>query len=635
MDLNLLLPLLRYLFFCIFLIINTLTFASNYYVDSSSGSDSNNGLSASKAWKSLHKISKTTFSPGDSILLKKNSVWRETMTVTSSGRTSGYIYYGSYGSGEMPLILGSVAATEWTNISGNIWVSSTIVSDPYAPVWDSEIFFEEKDGSVKWGKVRTSLPLLELTEEYNWTWEANHIYINSPTDPGLRYKSVEIPQRQYGILLNNKQCITIDGLELRFQQNIGINETYPTQKLSGLIIKNCKLSFIGKKGDASQGLSVTHSDMLIQNNTIFEIGRRGISINTYGSGFTIQNIIIENNTMYNGYHTTGIDISTGAINNICNFNNITIRNNMFYEDVKKNGNPPEDFISELIFLQNYGIGGTFENIFIYNNIFKNPTQDGIMLENIQSSFIYNNTFWGFNPLRTNNTIHVKYTNGSTSSYLMNNIFYGNGDYNTNTTAVNIFVSSNTDVSEIKADYNLYYQVDERIPIIAIDNGNVRFRSSNWETMKKALGWEKNSPEPQDPMFSSSTGLHLQENSPAIGKGIRINMIQKDFEGNKFNNPPSIGAFEGNPLPVSPDESRIVILYPNPSSGYVSIVKDTTIPESLTLKVINMSGKLILSDTIVKEVATFHFPEKLNPGVYIVYISFEDMTIISRKLIVIK
>ena len=48
---------------------------TTYYVDSQSGDDSNSGTNINAPWKSLNKVTETTFSPGDRILLKSGSVW--------------------------------------------------------------------------------------------------------------------------------------------------------------------------------------------------------------------------------------------------------------------------------------------------------------------------------------------------------------------------------------------------------------------------------------------------------------------------------------------------------------------------------------------------------------------------------
>lgn len=55
----------------------------------------------------------------------------------------------------------------------------------------------------------------------------------------------------------------------------------------------------------------------------------------------------------------------------------------------------------------------------------------------------------------------------------------------------------------------------------------------------------------NPMFMSSSNFHLQAGSPAIGKGLSIATVTSDFDGNKFNNPPSIGAFESSLAAAAP------------------------------------------------------------------------------------
>lgn len=49
----------------------------------------------------------------------------------------------------------------------------------------------------------------------------------------------------------------------------------------------------------------------------------------------------------------------------------------------------------------------------------------------------------------------------------------------------------------------------------------------------------------NPRFISSTDFHLKKRSPAIGKGLKITGLTLDFDRKKFNDPPSIGAYEFN------------------------------------------------------------------------------------------
>lgn len=87
--------------------------ATTYYVSSSGGSDANDGLSPSTAWKTLTKVSAQTFAAGDSILLKRGDTWTgETLEPHGSGTSTNWITLSGYGTGARPAITpySSVAA---------------------------------------------------------------------------------------------------------------------------------------------------------------------------------------------------------------------------------------------------------------------------------------------------------------------------------------------------------------------------------------------------------------------------------------------------------------------------------------------------------------------------------------------
>ncbi len=96
--------------------------ATTYYV-SNNGDDSNIGTSPQLAWKTLDKVNFHNFNPGDSILFKRGDMWRGQL-FPYSGDSISNIYYGAYGVGDKPMILGSVNLSNpsvWKNIGGNIW----------------------------------------------------------------------------------------------------------------------------------------------------------------------------------------------------------------------------------------------------------------------------------------------------------------------------------------------------------------------------------------------------------------------------------------------------------------------------------------------------------------------------------
>jgi hypothetical protein len=104
-----------------------LSMATTYYV-SSSGSDSNSGLTTTLAWKTIAKVNSATFKPGDQILFQKGDTFYGGINVNQSGSSSNPIVYGAYGAGPNPIITGLTAVTSWTSLGGNIWESTTAVS---------------------------------------------------------------------------------------------------------------------------------------------------------------------------------------------------------------------------------------------------------------------------------------------------------------------------------------------------------------------------------------------------------------------------------------------------------------------------------------------------------------------------
>lgn len=78
-----------------------------FYVSSSTGDDANDGLSPTAPWKTLNKVSNTTFIPGDKILLKAGDAWDGQLWPKGSGAEGSPIIIDQYGTGNKPLINGA------------------------------------------------------------------------------------------------------------------------------------------------------------------------------------------------------------------------------------------------------------------------------------------------------------------------------------------------------------------------------------------------------------------------------------------------------------------------------------------------------------------------------------------------
>lgn len=77
--------------------------AATYYVDCAGGSDGASGTSAA-AWRSVSKVSATTFAPGDAILLRRGAECAGTLWPKGSGEIGKPIRIGAYGEGALPRV---------------------------------------------------------------------------------------------------------------------------------------------------------------------------------------------------------------------------------------------------------------------------------------------------------------------------------------------------------------------------------------------------------------------------------------------------------------------------------------------------------------------------------------------------
>jgi len=123
---------MRKLFFILFLCSLQKVFATNYYMSSSTGNDSNTGTSAIQAWATLGKLNAQPLNPGDRVFFKRGDTFYGSLIISHSGSSgsSNDILYSTYGNGTdpKPIITGFTDVTLWTNLGSNIWESTSAVS---------------------------------------------------------------------------------------------------------------------------------------------------------------------------------------------------------------------------------------------------------------------------------------------------------------------------------------------------------------------------------------------------------------------------------------------------------------------------------------------------------------------------
>lgn len=75
-----------------------------YYIDNVAGKDSNAGTVLNAPWKTFDNVNRTTLSPGDKVLLKRNGVFQGSLVIHGSGTPGKPIKIASYGTGKRPVI---------------------------------------------------------------------------------------------------------------------------------------------------------------------------------------------------------------------------------------------------------------------------------------------------------------------------------------------------------------------------------------------------------------------------------------------------------------------------------------------------------------------------------------------------
>ena len=77
---------------------------AQYYVDSLAGNDINPGTTRRKPWRSLEKVSATTFQPGDRVLFRAGSAWAGQLLITAQGTPGRPVVFQAQGTGSRPRI---------------------------------------------------------------------------------------------------------------------------------------------------------------------------------------------------------------------------------------------------------------------------------------------------------------------------------------------------------------------------------------------------------------------------------------------------------------------------------------------------------------------------------------------------
>jgi len=313
--------------------------AADYYVESNAGNDASAGTSAALPWRSLAKVDRYEFHPGDIVHLRRGSMWREVLApdATNHANFRG-VSFEAYGSGGNPTINGSDALSGWVR-SGQ---ATYAVREP------ARVYNVFVDGQPGWGlmgacclassscaaspqdpPVRDQTCVIGPMQPGSWYWSgpsatppaiANTFYVWLPDGGDPATHLVEAVTRPIGVhgwvQSNQLDSLTIDGLRIiqTGLRGISLESEERAGRLgngrgvSGLIVRNCIVERTGTgpvdDGSYGNGIAIINATApLIENNRVSHCGNHGNCVNVQNANGAR---ILNNNVDH--WNHNGIDV---------------------------------------------------------------------------------------------------------------------------------------------------------------------------------------------------------------------------------------------------------------------------------------------------------------------------------------
>ena len=619
---------------------------TTYYVDSQSGSDSNAGTSESKAFKTLDKVNDLNLEPGDTVLLKKGSVFEDQalkFTKEDSGTAEAPVKISTYGEGNRPQI-NTNGHGKWELNYGNRLDN---VNHKWKGTVSSSILIEDTE--------YIEIEGLELTNDRNSSRD---------TEKNKKYNDVDAMDRT-GVAGVAKDNGTVDHIVLN---NLYIHDV--TGNVYNKHMTNGGIYFVVAKptNEGETGIA-RYNDIQIRNCSLDTVNRWGIAV-----GYTYQwkkventgilsdeimakygssNVVIENNylnhvggdaitTMYLDRPLIQYNVSENAAEQIntkdysknqpsldANGNpngtqgvgagrvaagiwpwkckNAIFQYNECFKTLNAasgngDGQPWDaDYGDGTNYQYNYSHGNTASTIMFcgpesVNNTFRyNISQNEDMgpldpAGNTGNCQVYNNTFYIKEGLDT--IWHRSHGNGGPVD-MENNIFYFAGNTPVNVKEWN--PSGNKTYSN-----NLYYNVknypNDADPV-KVNAGTkvLENAGSGPESVAKDKAARKHENPTEKTVFD---GYKLAENSPAINKGKVVvdrngYTIDHDFFGHAITAVPEIGAAESDAV------AETLILRSNvykvDGTNVSELPKNTTVDAFLKNIIVDTGVKVTVKD----------------------------------------
>ena len=636
------------------------TSGTTYYVDSKKGKDSNAGTSESEAFQTLDKVNELDLNPGDTILLKKGSVFEDQalkFTKEDSGTAEAPVKVSTYGEGDRPQIntnghglwelnYGTPLDNQNHKWKGTVSSSILIEDAEYLEIEGLELTNDrnsatdtEKDkayndayamdrtGVAGVAKDNGTVDHIVLNDLYIHNVTGN-VYNKHMTNGGI-YFIVAKPtnEGETGIARYNDVQIRNCSLDTVNRWGIAVGYTYQWRQFttgalsdavmdkyasSNVVIENNYLNHVG--GDA---ITTMYLDRPLIQYNVAENGSEQINTTDYSQQ---QPRLDANGNEIGKQHVGAGRVAAGIWPWKCK-NAIFQYNECFTTLNASRGNGDgqpwdADYGDGTNYQYNYSHGNTASTVMFcgpesINNTFRyNISQNEDMgpldpAGNSGNCQVYNNTFYIKEGI---NTIwHYTHGNGGPVD-IENNIFYFAGK--TPATVSNWNINGNKTYSN-----NLYYNVStypNDAAAVKVNEGTKVLVDAG--SGPDSVAANKKARTHEDPNAKTVfDGYKLAENSPAINAGKVVvdrngYTIDHDFFGHTITAVPEIGAAESDAVAALVLRSNV---YTVSGTNVSDLPKNTTVADFLNnvivdagVKVTIKNGENVLGDSdIVKGGAT--------------------------------
>ncbi len=228
------------------------------------------------------------YSAGDTIRLKKDTVYRERLTFTWSGTSGNAITLTNYGTGtSLPVINGGIVLSAWSG-SGPVYTTTT-----------TAIYCLFEDGIPLKYATGTALT------DGNWFWASPNILYYRPTTGVPSDHVVDVDRagdsRMYALSLGDagSRYVTVDGLSF-FGAYYGLYGTSQTGAITDITVRNCDIRY-NTFGIALWGRSGTDLENIGVSGNTFANNGEGVFLGSWAEddySASVVNASIDNNRLY-------------------------------------------------------------------------------------------------------------------------------------------------------------------------------------------------------------------------------------------------------------------------------------------------------------------------------------------------